>query len=158
MAIRVHIATTEGAVVVERITREIAARSAVCLGRTTRVLPVSDDYDAFVRPPSGVIEREFGPFLGGAFRLDVSGEFGGGQSIPMATDSVDDDQGQTDTLSLLIDRTKRSSYLFFSVYSTEYDYCENQPMKREHTKMLGIAGKFHTLEEGGCPTSERVTG
>ncbi len=80
------------------------------------------------------------------------------QSIPMATDSVDDDQGQTDTLSLLIDRTKRSSYLFFSVYSTEYDYCESQPMKREHTKMLGIAGKFHTLEEGGCPTSERVTG
>ncbi len=42
------------------------------------MLPVSDDYDAFVRPPSGVIEREFGPFLGGAFRLDVSGEFGGG--------------------------------------------------------------------------------
>ena len=80
------------------------------------------------------------------------------QSIPMATDSVDDDQGQTDTLSLLIDRTKRSSYLFFSVYSTEYDYCESQPMKREHTKTLGIAGKFHTLEEGGCPTSERVTG
>jgi hypothetical protein len=80
------------------------------------------------------------------------------QSIPMGADSVDDDQGQTDSLSLLKDRTKRSNYLFFSVYSTEYDYCESQTMKREHTKMLGIAGKFHTLEEGGCPTSERATG
>ena len=80
------------------------------------------------------------------------------QSIPMATDSVDDDQGQTGTLSLLMGRTQRSNYLFFSVYSTEYDYCEGQTMKREHTKMMGIAGKFYTLEEDGCPTMEQVTG
>ncbi|MDA2909349.1 DUF4359 domain-containing protein [Nitrospiraceae bacterium AH_259_D15_M11_P09] len=80
------------------------------------------------------------------------------QSIPMGADSVDDDQGQTGTLSLLMSRTQRNNYLFFSVYSTEYDYCEGQTMKRESTKMLGIAGKFHTLEEGGCPTSEQATG
>ncbi len=80
------------------------------------------------------------------------------QSISMGTDSVADDQGQTGTLSLLMDRTQRSDYLFFSVYSTEYDYCESQAVTRERTKMLGIAGKFYTFQEDGCPTSERATG
>ncbi len=80
------------------------------------------------------------------------------QSISMGTDSVADDQGQIGTLSLLMDRTRRSDYLFCSVYSTEYGYCESQTVKWERTKMLGIAGKFYTFQEGGCPTSERATG
>jgi len=78
--IRVYIPTTDGPVAVERITREPAAQSAVCVKRTTRVLPISAAYDAFVRAPSGVIEREFGPFESGAFRLDVSGPIGDGES------------------------------------------------------------------------------
>jgi hypothetical protein len=82
--IRVFIATTEGPVAVERITREPAAQSAVCVKRTTRVLPISAAYDAFVRAPSGVIEREFGPWDSsdrlGAFRLDVSAPIGDGES------------------------------------------------------------------------------
>ena len=60
MKVRVFLATTEGVVQIERITREDARQSAICLKRTTKVLPVSAGYDAFVRPPSGVIEREFG--------------------------------------------------------------------------------------------------
>jgi len=78
--IRVYIPTTDGPVAVERITREPAAQSAVCVKRTTRVLPISAAYDAFVRAPSGVIEREFGPFETGAFRLDVSAAIGDGES------------------------------------------------------------------------------
>ena len=78
--IRVYIPTTDGPVAVERITREPAAQSAVCVKRTTRVLPISAGYDAFVRAPSGVIEREFGPFETGAFRLDVSAAIGDGES------------------------------------------------------------------------------
>ncbi len=78
--VRVYIPTTDGPVQVERITREPAAQSAVCVGRTTRVLPISGAYDSFVRPPSGVIEREFGPFDPGAFRLDVSAPIADGES------------------------------------------------------------------------------
>jgi hypothetical protein len=80
----VYVATTEGPVQIQRITREPAPRCAVCLGRTTKVLPISGAYDAFVRPPSGVIEREFGPFEPGAFRLDVSAPIGGGESWQLA--------------------------------------------------------------------------
>ena len=78
--VRVFIPTTEGPVAIERITREPAAQSAVCIKRTTRVLPISAAYDAFVRAPSGVIEREFGPWDRGAFRLDVSDAIGDGES------------------------------------------------------------------------------
>ena len=80
MKVRVYVGTTEGPVQVERITREAAPQSAVCLGRSTRVLPMSTGYDAFVRSPSGVIEREFGPFDAGGFRLDISGVIGEGES------------------------------------------------------------------------------
>jgi len=80
MAVAVYILTTQGLSRIERIERETAPQSAICLQRTTRVLPVSADYDAFVRPPSGVVERAFGPFAAGAFRLDVAAEIGGGDS------------------------------------------------------------------------------
>ena len=80
MKVRVFLATTEGVVRIERITREEARQSAICLKRTTKVLPVSAGYDAFVRPPSGVIEREFGPYPQGAFRLDVSAPVSEGES------------------------------------------------------------------------------
>jgi len=83
--VRVYVPTTEGPVAVERLTREPAARSAVCVKRTTRVLPISAAYDAFVRAPSGVIEREFGPFERGAFRMDVSGPIGDGESWQLGT-------------------------------------------------------------------------
>ncbi len=80
MKVRVYLATTEGPVQVERITRESARQSAICLKRTTKVLPASAGYDAFVKPPSGVIEREFGALEAGAYRLDVSGNIDDGES------------------------------------------------------------------------------
>lgn len=80
MKVHVFAATTRGPVQIERITREAAPLSQMCLGRTTSVLPVSPDYDAFVRPPSGVIERALGPFEPGGFRLDASDEIGDGRS------------------------------------------------------------------------------
>jgi hypothetical protein len=78
--IAVFVATTGGPARIERITREHAAQSMVCLKRTSTVLPISGAYDDFVRPGSGVIEREFGPFDEGAFRLDVSDPIGAGES------------------------------------------------------------------------------
>ncbi|MEQ9643475.1 MAG: hypothetical protein RIM84_25880 [Alphaproteobacteria bacterium] len=84
MRVRVYLATTEGPVSIDRITREPAVQSAVCLRRTTRVLPISAAYDAFVRSPSGVIERDFGPFKSGAFRIDLSGPVDDGESWQLA--------------------------------------------------------------------------
>ncbi|MEG3619700.1 DUF4384 domain-containing protein [Magnetovibrio sp. PR-2] len=78
--IAVHVATTGGPVLVQRITPEFAAQSMICLGRTSEVLPISADYDDFVKPGSGVIMREFGPFEENAFRLDASGPIGTGRS------------------------------------------------------------------------------
>lgn len=70
--IAIFIATTNGPVLVDRITPEPAPQSMVCLRRQSEVLPISLDYDDFVRAGSGVIMREFGPYEEGAFRLDVS--------------------------------------------------------------------------------------
>ena len=72
MRIAVFIATTHSAVLVERITPETAPQSMVCLGKTSRVLPISADYDDFVRPGSGVIMRDFRYDKEiSSFRLDV---------------------------------------------------------------------------------------
>ncbi|MEG3638241.1 hypothetical protein [Magnetococcus sp. PR-3] len=70
MSIRVIIATTEGPVTVQRITMEDPdLQSVVCLNGTTRALPISGDYDAFVRPPTGMIQDDFEQ---AAYRLDLS--------------------------------------------------------------------------------------
>ncbi len=80
MKISVYVATTRGPVRIERITREAAPVSQICVGRTTSVLPISPDYDSFVRQPSGVIERALGPYEPGGFRLDASADIGDGNS------------------------------------------------------------------------------
>ena len=94
MKVRVYLATTEGPVSIDRITREPAVQSAVCLRRTTRVLPISGAYDAFVRSPSGVIERDFGPFRPGAFRIDLSAPVDDGDSWQLAFYIAHDLAGQ----------------------------------------------------------------
>lgn len=76
----VFVATTSGPVRIERITRERAPQSMVCLRRSSIVLPISAAYDGFVRPGSGVIEKTFGPFEDGSFRLDVSEPIETGES------------------------------------------------------------------------------
>lgn len=78
--VAVFVATTGGLARVERITRERAPQSMVCLNRSSTVLPISADYDSFVRPGSGVIEKNFGPFEPGAFRIDVSAPIETGES------------------------------------------------------------------------------
>ncbi len=76
-AIRILIATTGGAVAIDRITTECAPQSMVCLKRSSQVLPISGDYDNFVRPGSGIIIREFG---GVSYRLDLAEPIGTGLS------------------------------------------------------------------------------
>ncbi len=70
--IAVYVATTGGPVLIQRITPERAPQSMMCLQRSSTRLSVSGAYDDFVRPGSGVIDREFGPFDYSSFRLDVS--------------------------------------------------------------------------------------
>lgn len=73
MGIRIFIATTEGPVAVESITRETAPRSVVCVKRSTSgALPISGAYHAFVDRSTGIVEECFGPFPEGSFRLDVA--------------------------------------------------------------------------------------
>ncbi|MCW8914775.1 MAG: DUF4384 domain-containing protein [Magnetovibrio sp.] len=78
--IAVYVATTGGPVLIQRITPEYAPQSMICLGRSSEVLPISGDYDDFVKLGSGIIMREFGPFEENAFRLDASGPIGTGRS------------------------------------------------------------------------------
>ena len=56
----------------------------ICVSRSSTILPISGEYDDFVRRGSGVIEREFGPFDYESFRADVSGPVGTGQSWQLA--------------------------------------------------------------------------
>ena len=69
MSITVYILTTQGPVRIQRITEEPSGiQSVVCLDGRAQALPISSRYDAFVRNPTGVIERATGH---GAYRIDV---------------------------------------------------------------------------------------
>lgn len=79
-AARVFIATTDGPSEIRRIAREddTDLESVICLdGSTAQALPISPDYDAFVRKPTGIIEKRFGHPV---FRLDVSRPITNGRS------------------------------------------------------------------------------
>ena len=67
----VYVATTLGSVlgVCRIVAEDPALHSVMCLDGETRALPVSADYDSFVRSPTGVVERAVGH---PAFRTDVS--------------------------------------------------------------------------------------
>jgi hypothetical protein len=75
---RVYIATTLGPVAIQRITEEDPeVNSVICLAGKAVSLPISGAYDAFVRNPTGVIQRDFGH---AAFRVDVSEKIDEGYS------------------------------------------------------------------------------
>ncbi len=70
----VFIATTEGPTRLQRLTAEAPdVRSVICLGGRAMVLPISPDYDTFVRRPTGVIEACYGH---NAYRMDISDPIG----------------------------------------------------------------------------------
>lgn len=76
--LRVVIATTTGPSTVRRITAEDPAlRSVVCLAGTATALPISGDYDAFVRRPTGVVERDTGQRV---YRVDIDRPIDDGMS------------------------------------------------------------------------------
>lgn len=69
MAVTVYILTTKGPVRIQRISEEeLGVQSVICLDGRAQALPISSRYDAFVRNPTGVIERATGH---GAYRMDV---------------------------------------------------------------------------------------
>ena len=68
--VTVYIATTASLVAIQRITEEDPqVNSVICLAGKAISLPISGAYDAFVRNPTGVIQRDFGH---SAYRIDVS--------------------------------------------------------------------------------------
>lgn len=76
--LRVVVATTDGPSTIRRITAEDPQlRSVVCLDGTATALPISAAYDAFVRRPTGVVERDVGH---PAFRVDVDRPIDAGAS------------------------------------------------------------------------------
>jgi len=76
--VRVLIATTTGPVAVQRITEEDPdVNSVVCLAGKAVSLPISAAYEAFVRNPTGVVQRHFGH---PAYRVDVSATIDEGYS------------------------------------------------------------------------------
>lgn len=78
MPITVHILTTQGPVRIQRIAEEQPGiQSVMCLDGRAQALPISSGYDAFVRNPTGVIERETGH---NAYRIDVDGPVDAGDS------------------------------------------------------------------------------
>lgn len=80
--VRVFIATTTGLVAVQRITEEDPeVSSVVCLAGKAVSLPISAAYEAFVRDPTGVIQRHFGH---PAYRVDVSDTVAEGYSWQLA--------------------------------------------------------------------------
>jgi hypothetical protein len=76
--------TTGGPVQIQRISRERAPLSMMVLGRGSARLPVSDRYDDFVYPGGGPVEKFFGPFPEGGFRLEVSAAIDSGDSWQLA--------------------------------------------------------------------------
>lgn len=78
----VHILTTEGPVLIQSIAEEDpAVRSVVCVDGRAEALPMSAAYDAFVRRPTGLIERFTGH---GSYRMDVAARVDDGRSWQLA--------------------------------------------------------------------------
>ena len=71
------------------------------------------------------------------------------QSISIPISSTDQSAQPPSVLTVLTDRTKRANYVMFSVYTTEFDYCEGNAV-RTVGRSLGIAGTFYTFEKGDC--------
>jgi hypothetical protein len=77
-SVRVYIATTEGRAEVQRITEEEPnVKSVICLDGKALALPISPDYEAFVRRPTGILEKAYGH---PAYRMDVSAAISEGMS------------------------------------------------------------------------------
>jgi hypothetical protein len=75
---RVYIATTEGPAEIQRLEKEDPdVRSVICIRNTSEALPISPAYDAFIRKPTGVVERLYGHPV---YRMDVSERITGGSS------------------------------------------------------------------------------
>jgi len=72
------------------------------------------------------------------------------QSIAIPGRSAHDNAQTPSVLTVLTDRTRRSNYVMFSVYTTEFGYCESENAVRSMGRSLGIAGTFYTLDKGEC--------
>ena len=72
------------------------------------------------------------------------------QSISIPSASAGKSGPAPSVLTVLTDRTRRANYGMFSVYSTEFDYCEENSALRTVGRSLGIAGKFYVLDKGEC--------
>ena len=115
----VFIATTGGPIQIERLTPERAPQSMICISRSSKILPISGEYDDFVRRGSGIIEREFGPFEYESFRADISGLVGTGQSWQLPffiAHAIDAAAG-----SELVEDVDAADYIVWATGRVDYD-------------------------------------
>ncbi len=148
MKIRVYVGTTEGPVAIERITREAAPNSAMCIGRSTREATASAGYEAFVKQPSGVVERELGPYSPGAFRLDVSADIGDGDSWQLGVFVAHALAAE----GRLADYHENADAALWLTGEVANDL-EVKPVGPVPDKLRASRGDFETLASGGTPVT-----
>ncbi|SVB84129.1 uncharacterized protein METZ01_LOCUS236983, partial [marine metagenome] len=91
----------------------------ICISRSSNILPISGEYDDFVRRGSGIIEREFGPFEYESFRADISGSVGTGQSWQLPffiAHAIDAAAG-----SELVEDVDAADYVVWATGRVDYD-------------------------------------
>jgi hypothetical protein len=143
-AVRVYIATTQAPSEVQRIAKEDPhVRSVVCLNGTSEALPISAAYDAFVRKPTGVIERKYGHSV---YRLDVSERISDGESWQLGF-FIAHALFATDTLAGKGEKADRAVWVTGEV---DRDLKVN-PVDHVVEKLRQSATLFAELEAAGIP-------
>ena len=118
----VFIPTTHGPALIERITvLPRLDQSLVCLGKSSDKLGrMSQGYDAFVKPGTGVIARVFPASESGAYRLDVSGDVDRGDSWQLAAflaHAIDEAAGHE-----LAETEEAAQAILWATGRVQYDY------------------------------------
>ena len=148
--IAVFVATTGGAVQIQRLTPERAPQSLICLSRSSTILPISGEYDDFVRRGSGVIDREFGPFEYDSFRADVSATVGAGQSWQLAfflAHAVEASPG-----SSLAETLDEADHVIWATGQVDYDL-NVRPVDHLVEKLAASKALFDQLKELSQPVN-----
>lgn len=141
---RVYIATTEGPVAVQRLAEEDPEiRSVVCLNGTSEALPISAAYDAFVRKPTGVIERLYGH---PSFRMDVSGPISAGRSWQLGALVVH----ALHAKGMLAGKDQAADQALWLTGEVDHELGIRRVTQVEE-KLIHSSDLFHELREQGIP-------
>lgn len=145
--LRVFIATTEGPSEIQSLIEEDPdIRSVVCLNGTTESLPISKGYDAFVRKPTGVIERLTGHRV---YRMDVSRPITNGNSWQLGVYLAHWLQSQ----NRLAQRGERSDGIILATGLVNARDLSVEPVGHIEEKLTAAQVLFDEAAEEGLPVT-----